>query len=713
MNILYILLTGATGGGILSCIQEGLGLELLGCRTRFCIISSESSAYLNNFNWAGLTPEHLTFYESKDALQHYVREETIDICIATAFHTAEIVSQLVEGDNGVTGFYYVQDYEPRFFNTNDLNHEIAKKSYHFGLHAFCKTNYLKELLKETENISVAKILPSIHDIFNAKGRANTKKPNIIGMYRPASSYRGPETLLTVFEKLYFEYGNTINLAVFGAWRHQCKDLPQYIKSVGILKSPEVAIMMKSADVFIDTSLHQGFGRTGIEAMRCGCIPILPKASGCEDYANHMNNSILTQPGCTEQILEGVKGLLEDRKLMHKLRKNAIRSSSNIGLRSACLSMLQYFDSCTSNSVITSNKSNSIQSSILIVKPLMMSNGMPTGSGYLRMVFPFLENTNKEVKTLKDYSCELPLVTSNPGVRKIAYFQRNGYTCNLSKFRDWANLWKFAGNKIVVDIDDDLFNVGELIDRVKNFDEAVAISLQVKEIVTAADLVTCSTDRLAERTRMFNPNVIIVPNRLSNKCWNLTMSPTVEKKISGKAFKIGYVGTPTHDRDLEIVSDPIRKILSEEPGLIEFEVIGAYQNISPPFGNKVWLPSRTEYPVFVEWLHKVQNWDIGLIPLVDDNFNKSKSNLKFLEYAALSIPIICSDVESYANIAKNMENCIVVNNSPSSWYDAIHLLKNDAELRKKLSDNAKSDIIQHYVLENYIDEVNRSILQLLG
>jgi len=40
------------------------------------------------------------------------------------------------------------------------------------------------------------------------------------------------------------------------------------------------------------------------------------------------------------------------------------------------------------------------------------------------------------------------------------------------------------------------------------------------------------------------------------------------------------------------------------------------------------------------------FDIGLAPLRDNHFNRGKSNLRWLEYSALKIPTIASDVEPF-------------------------------------------------------------------
>jgi glycosyltransferase involved in cell wall biosynthesis len=336
----------------------------------------------------------------------------------------------------------------------------------------------------------------------------------------------------------------------------------------------------------------------------------------------------------------------------------------------------------------------------------MENGLPTGSGYLRLVIPYSDLKSEKFDIYLDFEMALPKILDFQNSCCV-YLQRDGISNNLDDFERWAQIWKYAGNKIFYDIDDNLFDRDELAIRVGSYDHAVLIANKAEIICKYADLITVSTTELYKILKGYSDNVIVIPNTISKLHWDVE-GPIV-KNSSSSILTIGYVGTPTHDKDLELVHQSVRKIMEDYAGKVVFEVIGAYQNIIPPIGKKIWLPDKSEYPIFVEWLQKVQNWDIGIIPLVDDSFNQSKSNLKFLEYAAMGIPIICSDVPSYRNIAKNMDNCIVVNNTELSWYNALKLLIDDFYLRKKIADNARASLLDNYITEDLAD----NFLELLA
>lgn len=263
-------------------------------------------------------------------------------------------------------------------------------------------------------------------------------------------------------------------------------------------------------------------------------------------------------------------------------------------------------------------------------------------------------------------------------------------------------WEKNGGLVIYDIDDDLFNFKVTSTKIRNWTEE--LSKRCIFFAQNADLVTVSTEYLQEQVKQFNHNVQIFRNVLDERLWKIT--EYIPQKII-----IGYMGTRSHDNDLKIVIPALNKLKEEFGELIDFEYIGCIQGKCDVLGSREIKISNSDYPVFVDCMKKV-HWDIGIIPLEHNEFNKSKSDLKFLEFSAMKLAIVVSDHKVYTKVAQHNKNCLIAKNDTDDWYKKLKILIQDKQLRKKLSQNAYSQLLNQYILKknytNFITIFNKLI-----
>ena len=91
-----------------------------------------------------------------------------------------------------------------------------------------------------------------------------------------------------------------------------------------------------------------------------------------------------------------------------------------------------------------------------------------------------------------------------------------------------------------------------------------------------------------------------------------------------------------------------------------------------------------YPNFVPWMRQNLRWDVAIAPLEDDAFTSCKSDLKYLDYGALGIPGVFSDVRPYRDTVRHGETGLLAANDEKAWADALEEIVGDAALRARLA-----------------------------
>lgn len=244
------------------------------------------------------------------------------------------------------------------------------------------------------------------------------------------------------------------------------------------------------------------------------------------------------------------------------------------------------------------------------------------------------------------------------------------------------------------IDDDLLNIplslGQGIQKQHGNQEVI----QEREyLLSHVDLIYASTQYLYRTlARRFTQQEVVsgiyAPylGSLINK----------SKILNSNDLTIGYMGSKGHINDLKMIAPAIAQILAEYPQ-IKFETFGT---ISVPDELNKFSDRITSYKVKVNYSQFLQklyelNWDIGLAPLENTDFNQCKAPTKFIEYTACDIPTIASNVNVYNQFADREE---VVLAEPSQWYEKIKLSIENSDCRKKLLQNAKVRCEKEFNLE---------------
>ena len=100
---------------------------------------------------------------------------------------------------------------------------------------------------------------------------------------------------------------------------------------------QVAELLRKADIFLDLSDYQAFGRTGLEAMACGCAVVLPQKGGVHEYAIDGDNAILVDTALENDCYTEIVKLISDPEWRREIQKNALLKAAEYSIYKASVS----------------------------------------------------------------------------------------------------------------------------------------------------------------------------------------------------------------------------------------------------------------------------------------------------------------------------------------------------------------------------------------
>jgi GT2 family glycosyltransferase len=350
---------------------------------------------------------------------------------------------------------------------------------------------------------------------------------------------------------------------------------------------------------------------------------------------------------------------------------------------------------------------------LILLPSLRSDGLPAGSGFVRVLLPYRTEAicrEWEVSQLRN-SGILSL-----GSNDVVVAQRDAGLIESDQIESWIAMVKKTGARLIYEIDDDLLN-GAALQRRGFRGDVTDLHQRVLTFARGANVVTVSSEALLKKFSGLNSNTLFIPNALDAELWGLKEDETSglrrsRSRAQSDRMIIGYVGTPTHDEDLAVVQRAVAELQERFPGRIELQVIGGFANPKNAFGSVIPLPLANDYPSFARWLRRTVCWDIGLVPLVSNNFNANKSFLKFLECSALGMAIVCSDGPEYRRVVKHGETGLLVKNNHKDWLSALSDLVRRPDERARLANNAYQAVRSEHTLDGASEHI-LTVLALPG
>jgi len=247
--------------------------------------------------------------------------------------------------------------------------------------------------------------------------------------------------------------------------------------------------------------------------------------------------------------------------------------------------------------------------------------------------------------------------------------------------------KILKKKIIFDFDDAIW--------LSNTSETNKVAARLKfhhkveQICKMSWRVSVGNDYLKQYALTFNDHVTVNPTVVDTENYHSTQK---EHKPKKKPI-IGWTGTHSTSQYLQLIDQVMIELRNE----IHFEWVIVSNE-----------PVELKFPdvKFIKWdkkseIRQLLQFDIGIMPLENSEWEKGKCGFKIIQYLSLGMPAVASPVGINKTIIEDDVNGFLAN-TPEEWKNFLKRLLLAPELRRKLGKAGRQKIIDQFSVRSNLD-----------
>lgn len=253
----------------------------------------------------------------------------------------------------------------------------------------------------------------------------------------------------------------------------------------------------------------------------------------------------------------------------------------------------------------------------------------------------------------------------------------------------------VGKRVVVDYDDAVYlqyKHGNL--------KKILLGNKIEKVMKHASLVIAGNRNLADKAKLSGAeNVLIIPTVIDIRRYPQDPSYNYRDKVSF----IGWIGSPSTEKYLIEMKDTLSSIC--EKFAVKLLVVGASDNILSHFKhNHIDLASWSADSE-VELIKKM---DIGIMPLIDSEWEKGKCGYKIIQYMAVGIPVIASPIGANVDIINDSKSGLLAS-TQDEWISACSTLISSTALREMYGKNGRAAVENIYCVQQQYKAIKESLI----
>ncbi|WP_313803796.1 glycosyltransferase family 4 protein [Flavobacterium sp.] len=214
--------------------------------------------------------------------------------------------------------------------------------------------------------------------------------------------------------------------------------------------------------------------------------------------------------------------------------------------------------------------------------------------------------------------------------------------------------------------------------------------KIDKVMKSAKSVLAGNDYLAERARKSGAkHIVVLPTVIDVERY------TVVKKVRSGRSIIGWIGSPSTFKYVKALFPMFEELYKK----IDFElhIIGAN------YSEEVTFPI-----VYIPWseateVESIKNFDVGIMPLEDSNWEKGKCAYKLIQYMGCGIPVVASPVGMNVEVVKSGINGYLPE-TPEQWAKDLEILISDKSKSCTFGLAGKQLVDEKFTIQNRIAEL---------
>ena len=247
---------------------------------------------------------------------------------------------------------------------------------------------------------------------------------------------------------------------------------------------------------------------------------------------------------------------------------------------------------------------------------------------------------------------------------------------------------------IIDLDDAIYFRNEKFQ--KNFNYILNFNKSFNFSLKNCNKIFAGNKDIFNFVEKYNHNSTILPTILD--CKKINESIGVNKN---KQFTIVWIGSPSTAIYLNDIIPYLQNIYKANNFKLRLIGSGDIEIKNIDYEIFKW-DEKTETKLIAEC-------HIGIMPLADTIWSRSKCGFKLLQYMACGIPVIASPIGVNKIIVKDDYNGFLCSNE-NEWTTKINYLLNNKEYIAHMGENAKNFIFEYYDLDvwknKFIEEINK-------